>query len=729
MDVASLGLAIDSSDAKKAKADLLQFSNAAKVAERAASGLSLASGKFSSAEIKAMASAMGNVERSSVAAARALAAESLAAQKAAASTKAYAAAANQNVAGMVKMHNVGNLTSQTFDIVTTAAGGMQAGLIGMQQGLQIAQVALSTTDGFAKTLAASFVAMLSPVVLLSVGLTTLAAIGIQSVNWSKAAGSSLDYLADSLRQIAPYAVGAAAALSLLYAPAVIGGVVQLIALMGRLATAAGAVAVSFAIANPFTAFILGAVAAVAALNIFAEEIKKVLGVDVVDVTKTAGNFIINSFEAAFEDIRVLWSSLGDIIGAAMTGAVNLVIQALNHMVNGAKMAINDLIKAANHVPLVNISELDTASSAIQPMDNPYSSRLAGIGTDRNARISEIMSQDRMGQFGAAIASGASTASEKLHELADWMTTVDDKGKKKSGGKTDADHYADIVQGANQRIASLRAEQAALGLTEEAAAKLRYETDLLNQAQQKGITLTAGQKAELSSLAGQMASIEVATKKAQEAMDFAKSTVGGFINDLRDGLKNGESFWESFSNAALSVLDRITDKLLNDVLDAVFKVSNAGSSSGGGGLLSSLFGGLFGGGSQWAGIKSGSITGGLFADGGYTGGASEKAVAGVVHGGEYVFSKKATDQIGVGNLEAMHRSAKGYAVGGYVGAASTSTPANSNVQAGGQSVIMVQLSPDLEAKILQQAAGQTVKIVGQNEKNKQNLQQNGQAQNG
>ena len=728
MDVAALGLSIDSSDAKKAKADLLQFSNAARVAERAASGLSSASGKFSSAEIKAMASAMGNVERTSVAAARALAAESLAAQKAAASTKAYAVAANQNVAGMVKMHNVGNLTSQTFDIVTTAAGGMQAGLIGMQQGLQIAQVALATTDGFAKTLAASFAAMLSPVVLLSVGLTTLAAVGIQSVDWSKTAASSIDYLADSLRQIAPYAAGAAAALALLYAPAAIGGLVQLIALMGRLATAAGAVAVSFAIANPFTAFVLGAVAAVAALNIFADEIKKVLGVDVVEVTKTAGNFIINSFEAAFEDIRVLWSSLGDIIGAAMTGAVNLVIQGLNHMVNGAKMAINDLIKAANHVPFVNISELDTASSAIQPMDNPYSSRLAGIGADRNARISEIMSQDRMGQFGAAIASGASTASEKLRELADWMKTVDDKGKKKSGGKTDADHYADIVLGANQRIASLRAEQAALGLTEEAAAKLRYETDLLNQAQQKGITLTAGQKAELSSLAGQMASIEVATKKAQEAMDFAKSTVGGFINDLRDGLKNGESFWESFSNAALNVLDRITDKLLNDVLDAVFKVSNAGSSSGGGGFLSGLFGGLFGG-TQWGGIKSGKITGGLFADGGYTGAASEKAVAGVVHGGEYVFSKKATDRIGVGNLEAMHRSAKGYAVGGYVGAASTSAPANSNVQAGGQSVVMIQLSPELIGQILEQAQGQTVQIVKQNNKNQTNLYQNGQAQNG
>jgi lambda family phage tail tape measure protein len=270
----------------------------------------------------------------------------------------------------------------------------------------------------------------------------------------------------------------------------------------------------------------------------------------------------------------------------------------------------------------------------------------------------------------------------------------------------------------------------------AVAKAKVETDLLLAAEKDKRAITPELTAQISAQAESYAQAVVeqnklteATKKATEAVNFVKNTTAGFINDLRDGLKNGESFWESFSNAALNVLDRITDKLLNDVLDAVFKVSNAGSSSGGGGLLSGLFGGLFGGGSQWAGIKSGKITGGLFADGGYTGAASEKAVAGVVHGGEYVFSKKATDRIGVGNLEAMHRSAKGYAVGGFVGSAATSMPANNNVQAGGQSVVLIQLSPELVGQILQQAQGQTVKIVQQNEKNKQNLQQNGQAQNG
>ncbi|CCF21847.1 protein of unknown function [Pseudorhizobium banfieldiae] len=76
------------------------------------------------------------------------------------------------------------------------------------------------------------------------------------------------------------------------------------------------------------------------------------------------------------------------------------------------------------------------------------------------------------------------------------------------------------------------------MTEQAALALKYETELLNQAQQKGINLTAAQRAELSGVANQMASTEMATKNAKEAMDFAKDARKGFLSDLRSGLANG-----------------------------------------------------------------------------------------------------------------------------------------------------------------------------------------------
>ncbi|HEY1771335.1 MAG TPA: hypothetical protein VGG02_13875 [Chthoniobacterales bacterium] len=62
-----------------------------------------------------------------------------------------------------------------------------------------------------------------------------------------------------------------------------------------------------------------------------------------------------------------------------------------------------------------------------------------------------------------------------------------------------------------------------------------------------------------------------------------------------------------------------------------------------------------------------ISGG-FEGGGYTGDGSPSSVAGVVHGGEFVFSKPATDRIGVGALSNIHSIARvgGFQSGGFVG---------------------------------------------------------------
>ncbi|ESL76507.1 phage tail tape measure protein [Enterobacter hormaechei] len=56
----------------------------------------------------------------------------------------------------------------------------------------------------------------------------------------------------------------------------------------------------------------------------------------------------------------------------------------------------------------------------------------------------------------------------------------------------------------------------------------------------------------------------------------------------------------------------------------------------------------------------------FDTGGYTGDGGKYQPKGVVHGGEFVFTKEATSALGVGNLYALMRGAQGYANGGYVG---------------------------------------------------------------
>jgi TP901 family phage tail tape measure protein len=86
----------------------------------------------------------------------------------------------------------------------------------------------------------------------------------------------------------------------------------------------------------------------------------------------------------------------------------------------------------------------------------------------------------------------------------------------------------------------------------------------------------------------------------------------------------------------------------------------------------------------------------FANGGYTGDGGKYQPAGIVHAGEFVFSKEATSRIGVNNLAYAHSQAqRGYADGGYVSAASAFGGTN-----GGMPI--VQLSPVDRGLIMQVA---------------------------
>ena len=58
----------------------------------------------------------------------------------------------------------------------------------------------------------------------------------------------------------------------------------------------------------------------------------------------------------------------------------------------------------------------------------------------------------------------------------------------------------------------------------------------------------------------------------------------------------------------------------------------------------------------------------FDAGGYTGAGGKFEPKGIVHGGEFVFTKEATSALGVDNLYALMHNAQGYADGGVVGRA-------------------------------------------------------------
>jgi hypothetical protein len=89
-------------------------------------------------------------------------------------------------------------------------------------------------------------------------------------------------------------------------------------------------------------------------------------------------------------------------------------------------------------------------------------------------------------------------------------------------------------------------------------------------------------------------IRAKLREAEANADLREYTdiLKGSVSSLAMAVRNGENVWDALADSALRALDRITDKILNDTLDAVSQLNSA--SGGGSGLFSGLLGGLFGG---------------------------------------------------------------------------------------------------------------------------------------
>ncbi|MDQ0347867.1 hypothetical protein [Ancylobacter vacuolatus] len=261
-------------------------------------------------------------------------------------------------------------------------------------------------------------------------------------------------------------------------------------------------------------------------------------------------------------------------------------------------------------------------------------------------------------------------------------------------------YDQIVQSAEGRIAQMAIEQQALGLTTAAAETLRVKQELLAEAQRAGITLTADQSAKLEELAqrsgvaaGAFEQAALSQARLQETMlqfeDISYDAVSGFVSDLRAGVDAADALQNSLNR----VLDTLIEMALQESIKSIFSSLSApaggaaGGGSVGGGLISSIIG------------MVGSAFG--FAEGGFTGAGGKHQPAGVVHRGEYVFSKAAVGRIGAGNLDALH---KGYAEGGYV-APGFAIPQPGIGSSNGGSQVNVTVNNSAGAKVdLQQSRG-------------------------
>ena len=182
-------------------------------------------------------------------------------------------------------------------------------------------------------------------------------------------------------------------------------------------------------------------------------------------------------------------------------------------------------------------------------------------------------------------------------------------------------------------------------------------------------------------------------------DLVTDTVTGFAQELRAELRAGANAWEAFAKAGLNALQRLSDKLLDMALmNGVTKIFGSFLSSGGASVADATFGGFSAAGSSAASVK--------FDGGGYTGDIDRRAVAGVVHGGEFVFDADTTSRHRR-LFESIHRGGlRGYDQGGFVG--SLPPPAGGAV---GPPIVHVYPAAPGESFTAQQNADGSLTLIG------------------
>lgn len=200
---------------------------------------------------------------------------------------------------------------------------------------------------------------------------------------------------------------------------------------------------------------------------------------------------------------------------------------------------------------------------------------------------DALAKDYVGQFANGVVTGMNKAADGLDKLSASLGT----------SKKAIKDWAEVLNGAQRSLATLQAENAELGLSAEASAKLKYETQLLNQAKEKNLTLSAAQRGQLLGIADAMGVLDAATKQEKDTFDFLKDTTKGFFTDLKQGLQDGKTMWESFRDAVLNVISKIQDKLLDMAVNNLFDKIGPGVASGiksgsaSGGSAGGLFSGL------------------------------------------------------------------------------------------------------------------------------------------
>lgn len=569
------------------------------------------------------------------------------------------AAANDNARG-----STANIAAQFQDIGVTAAMGMSPVMIALQQGTQLSAV-LNTMQNPLKGLGTAFLSILNPVSLLTIGFVALTATAIQfftasNDNAKKAAGALEEHsewlnktLAgyDRVRDAAEGALDAALKLpeGLVVTDLQIG--------LKEQEEAARKFAEQIAENNSRLSD------TVSFLREIQETGRSGGGEDTPGVSDAIRQIELLSqlgvtadstraeLDAAAVASKQLYASTDDPAIKQMANDANLLVMQLLRMQAQADSTATALRNIPREIQ-ISISMGQEFGSTMADLQSLYIDPRSRFEVAREEAKNHLDQLTALSQSHSDLAGAAREYERVLGSINAAETAANTKSEAKGVAKAErdleqlAEAYKGITRGSREFSAEQLLEASVLGMTEEAANRLRYEQDLLNQATAANISLTPEQKQELVGLASEMATVEAQVRSLTEAYGFSKEVMVGFGKDwlsgfgdrmakadtaheetrlknitdlMREAQRDGavvaqeqrvaimemaqamadaehgatsmervwRSAWESMADAAVNALqkiaDRAADQLLNGLFDNIFGMA-MGALGGGFGTL-------------------------------------------------------------------------------------------------------------------------------------------------
>lgn len=602
-------------------------------------------------------------------------------QAALASTAAIKGRNAAMAAGRPNAFNTANIAVQFQDIGVTTAMGMSPIQIALQQGTQLAAVLeqmKASGQGAGATLAAAFRSIISPMSLVTIGLIAASTAAAQyfftTEDGAEATEKALKEQADLIQRVAQKWGEALPALKA-YADE-----------QERLASGADITrATQAAMARAFDEIGEMLPRLNRELSLFSAE---AAGGGWGSTAEDNATRLANAYDAVEDAFAELNKAVNE--GRDTTEEYKRLQEALTAFTTGsivpASGALRDVVfEIADAYGVAAESAAEFARQAAE------AASAEAAGAANRGRFPDARTTGRLTPTtGAALDDAAFAGRFGYDEYFNFPR--DRKEKKPRAGsaprRTADDRFFEDIEAIKQRTIALAEERAQLGLSYEAQVKRKTAFDLEQKAlkdvreaaRQKGdqdwqnAQLTPEQIQKIDEASAAYARQAEELRKAQNELSFQKDLMRGVLGDLKSALADGKLEWEEMGQIALNVLDKITDKLLNEVIDAIFQVNNAGSS---GGLLGFL-GGLFGGG---GGFVPNTTAGAFFTNGFATGtantGGARGQVRGVVHGQEAVIPLP-----NGGKVPVQIQAPQAPAFADVAGAGSVSAPVNINIDARG-----------------------------------------------